>query len=64
MSLKREPTQRLLRAEEVGHRFNVSERTVWRLVSGGELPKPVKIGRCCRWRKVDVDAYIDALGQS
>jgi len=58
----RESTQeRLLRVEEVGHRLGVSERTVWRLANSRQLAKPLSIGRCRRWRKADVDAYVESL---
>jgi len=40
--------------------LEVSERTVeqWRLVGGG--PRYVKMGRLCRYRRADVDAWLES----
>ena len=51
----------LLKVSQVAHKLGVSERTVWRLVSTGELARPVEIGRCRRWVTEDVDAYVRSL---
>jgi len=55
---------RLLRVEEVAHLLGVCTRTVWRLTSSGQLAKPLKIGRCRRWRREDLDDYIRSLGSN
>lgn len=44
----------LLTVKAVGTKFNISTRTVWRLVERGDLPRPVRIGRCCRWFEADI----------
>ena len=36
--------------------FYINQRTVWRLVSRGEFPPPVRIGRCRRWFATEVVA--------
>jgi excisionase family DNA binding protein len=51
----------LLRVEEVATLLGVSVRTVWRLVSRGELARPVAMGRCRRWFRSDVDDFLAAL---
>jgi excisionase family DNA binding protein len=51
----------LLRVEAVAEMLDVSTRTVWRLVSGGELPQPVAIGKCRRWRLADVEQFVSGL---
>jgi len=40
--------------------LEVSERTVeqWRLLGGG--PRYVKMGRLCRYRRADVDAWLES----
>ncbi len=38
-----------LTAAECAARYNISERHFKRLVSRGELPKPLKFGRNARW---------------
>ena len=49
---------RLITAEELAKLMNVSERTLWRLLSGGKLLKPVRIGRSTRWRLAEVEEWI------
>jgi excisionase family DNA binding protein len=40
-------------------RLNVSERTLWRLLSAGKLPKPVRFGRNTRWKAAEVTEWIE-----
>lgn len=49
----------LLSVEEVGQMLGISSRTVWRMVSAGEIPEPVKIGGSTKWRRSDIQAMID-----
>ena len=58
---KEDNLKRLLKVAEVAEMLNVSARTVWRMVSSGELPRPVNVGRCVRWRICDIDSYIQNL---
>jgi excisionase family DNA binding protein len=52
----------LLTVQEVADRLNVSVRTVYRLLSRGELPQPVRFNRkLVRWKRCDMDRYIDSL---
>jgi predicted DNA-binding transcriptional regulator AlpA len=44
---------------EVASALGVSERTVWRRASTGEIPKPIKIGQRRVWRVADIDRFID-----
>ncbi len=39
--------------------LNVSEITMWRHSKNGKLPQPVRIGSSVRWRKADLDAFIN-----
>ncbi|MGO9597026.1 MAG: helix-turn-helix transcriptional regulator [Isosphaeraceae bacterium] len=52
-------TKTLLNAEEVAAMLGVSERTLWRLLSAGRVPKPVRFGRSTRWRLADVEEWIN-----
>ena len=52
---------RLLSVDDVAEVLRISKRTVWRLLSLGELPSPVSIGRSRRWLAADVDAYVSNL---
>ena len=49
----------LLAADEVAAMLGVSERTLWRLLSAGKVPKPVRFGRSTRWREAEVKAWIE-----
>ncbi len=44
---------------EVARQLRVSNMTVYRLISAGELPA-VRVGKSYRLREEDVDAYIAA----
>jgi len=49
----------LLDVKDVAKLLRVSVRTVWTWRDMGRLPAPVKIGRCVRWRRQDVEEWID-----
>lgn len=53
----------LMTVEEVAALLGKSPRTVWRLVSSGEVPAPLKLGGSTVWRRADVQAMIDLLGR-
>ncbi len=49
----------LLSARQVGGLLSVSTRTVWRMLSSGQLPQPIRIGtRLTRWRLTDIQAFL------
>ena len=50
----------LITAEQLGGILGVSVRTVWRLRSAGKLPLPVQLGGSIRWKRGEVEAWIDA----
>lgn len=49
---------KLINAEELARLMQVSQRTLWRLLSGRRLPEPVRIGRSTRWRLEEVAEWI------
>jgi predicted DNA-binding transcriptional regulator AlpA len=53
--LTRSDLQRLLR---------LSDRTIRRLVSSGEFPRPIKLGGTHRWRREDIRAFLDRLAET
>jgi len=58
-------TDKLLKVREVAQILNTTPRTVWRLVSMGSLPQPVRISRrLVRWRADDIQRFIDARAQT
>lgn len=55
-----EPT-RLLTATQVAARLTVSRRTLERLISAGDFPPPLKIGRSARFRPEDISTFLEKL---
>ena len=53
---------RLLNVYEVARYLGVSTRTVYRLVSRGEL-KGVMVGRLLRFRPQDIERFIDRTSE-
>jgi predicted DNA-binding transcriptional regulator AlpA len=53
-----DPKPVLINAEELARIMDISERTLWRLLSGGKVPQPVRIGRNTRWRLAEVEEWI------
>lgn len=54
-----EVTTVLIPAGDVAAMLGVSERTLWRLLSAGKMPEPVRIGRSTRWRSAEVREWIE-----
>ena len=52
------PGKMLLNVREVSTLLSLSERTVWKMASCGELPAPVSIGRSKRWSKDALEEWI------
>jgi prophage regulatory protein len=51
---------KLLKTTEAAEFLGVSQRHLWRLHSGGEMPAPVRIGRAVRWVVADLENWIAA----
>ena len=51
----------LLNAVQVAAAIGASVNHVYVLVRRGALASPVKIGRCSRWRRADVDRMLRAM---
>lgn len=54
------PMEPLLRAEEVMHLLGVSRSWFERLMATGNGPACVRVGRLRRWRRQDVQRWIDS----
>ena len=52
----------LISVPEAARLMAISRRTVERLVSAGQLPRPIKIGSCSRFRLRDIIQYIQTMG--
>jgi excisionase family DNA binding protein len=48
----------LITAKEFSKLLQVSTRTLWRLLSAGKLPKPVRLGGAVRWRLDEIKTWI------
>ena|SRR5579872_6967483 len=54
-----ESTPDLLSVQEVAAKLGTSSRSVWRMLSAGEIPAPIKIRGKTKWRAVDLQAMIE-----
>lgn len=50
----------LLRQRDLMEFMNISRATLWRIQRHRDFPKPVIILRCKRWRREDIDAWLEA----
>ncbi len=50
----------MLDVSDVATRLNISTRTVRRMADCGLMPRPVRLAGCIRWRRTDLDRWIDA----
>lgn len=52
----------LLRDAEAARFLGVGVRTLWKMASGGSVPKPVHLpGRITRWRRSELAAFVEQL---
>lgn len=61
MTDRREKLDRLLSLVDAAAHLGVSLRTLYRLIAGGELPQPVKVGSASRMPESDLVRYIESL---
>lgn len=52
---------RLIKKRVIIDRLAISYVTVHRLISGGLLPKPVKIGKLALWPEHEIDSIANAV---
>lgn len=50
--------RQLLTREDLCQRLKISKRTVSRLLAGGKIPPPVRLGHSVRWRADEIDEWI------
>ena len=53
------PESELLTVTEVAVMLGISTRTVWRRVSAGGLPKPIQMGGLTKWRRAEIEEFIN-----
>jgi excisionase family DNA binding protein len=51
----------LLTVAEIAAELKLGTSTIWRRVSRGDFPKPIKIGGSTRWHRSDVEAFVQSL---
>jgi len=49
-----------LSAEEVADALGISRAHVFKLHSGGRLPRPIRLGRAVRWPRKDLEEWLAA----
>lgn len=47
-----------LDVNEVALLLGVSKRSVYRLLDAGKIPKPIKLGGAVRWRRADIELFV------
>lgn len=52
--------QQLVSVNGVARLLDVSPRTVWRMLSAGEIAEPVRLRGATRWRREDIERWIAA----
>lgn len=48
----------LLDVKEIAKLLGISVRTVWGKSASGYMPKPVRIGKLCRWRREEIEKWV------
>ena len=51
----------LLNSRDVATELRLSQGALWKLVSAGLFPKPIRLAGACRWRRADVENFIAGL---
>jgi excisionase family DNA binding protein len=54
------PAAQLLDVRAVAALLDCSSRHVYRLADAGRMPPPVRLGALVRWRRADLDRWLDA----
>lgn len=48
----------LFDAVESAAYLGISKRSLWRLRDSGRMPAPVRLGRCVRWRRRELEQWV------
>lgn len=48
----------MMRDDELARMLGVSKRTIWRMLSAGLIPSPIRLGGSTRWRRVEILDWI------
>ena len=55
-----QPAALALNAKQAAAMLNVSVRQLWRLNSTARVPRPIRLGHCVRWRRAELEAFVQA----
>ena len=58
--ITRRPDCVLVSCRELAQMLSLSPRTVWRLLSAGKIPRPIRIGGSIRWAESTILAWLQA----
>ena len=53
-----ETTVELWTVKDLAAALKLGTRTIWRMVSTGTLPEPIRFGRLARWRRTTIEAWL------
>ena len=48
----------LLNVRDVSKMLSLSVRSIWKLASSGTMPRPIRLGRSCRWSRASLEAWL------
>ena len=48
----------MITAQQLAGKMQISTRSLWRKLSGGLVPQPIRIGGIVRWRLVEIEKWI------
>lgn len=54
------PERLVLSAAETAELLGISQRHLWKLHATQQLPRPVRFGRCVRWRTGELERWLGA----
>ncbi|MCZ7605860.1 MAG: helix-turn-helix domain-containing protein [Planctomycetota bacterium] len=54
------PAALVLTTDELATALRISPAMVFKLKAAGKLPAPVRLGRGLRWRRAEVEAWLEA----
>ena len=50
----------MINDRQLAERLGVCRASIWRLLSAGRLPEPIRLGRNVRWRENEITDWINA----
>ena len=54
-----DPEVKIHRVKSLVRLLGISRTTIWRLVKGGDFPKPISLGKRAKgWRREDIDEWV------